>query len=414
MFNKLKNAFGGKEQTQEPKTSFKGTFGGMSEKQIKANINDPTKAGGGLTSARVGEDAKTAMESYKSSESKVISASSSDFSETIATFYSEGSAYDVIDQIRSHLNENKGQIEQKYWYMLMDCYQIINNQENFERVALSFSKAFDTSPPSWEPLEVEVQKSLIGKNILILEQHFDMAQTAKFKDFLIASKQEKFCRINLSQCKFEQSEIAAVKALLDLFTQLRKSKVVSVLMGEANLVSLCKNYVNPNEANPNLNKDFLLNEELFWLISLELLQWSGKQTEFDDMAFEYTVKFEISPPSWDDSGVMNYEKTVSHAESEFDQIKKLDKNVDSSNIGRLSEIINEQFEKENFAEIDFRHVEKIDFTSAGTMSHIIQEIWSDEKHKHKKISIIEPNEMIRILLEMVGIGELVQIVPKRR
>ena len=44
-----------------------------------------------------------------------------------------------------------------------------------------------------------------------------------------------------------------------------------------------------------------------WLLLLEFYQIMGKETEFEDMAINYAVTFEMSPPSWDPKRVAKAE-----------------------------------------------------------------------------------------------------------
>lgn len=388
-----------------------GSFGGYTQTQIKHYIKN---AGNNesLSTAKVAQEALDALDSYREKEPTVKVAASSSFSEIIATIYSEGDAQGAIDKLKSYLNENRGEVDKRFWYMLMDTYQVIGNRQNFERAALAFAQSFGASPPSWHNQEAEEKRNVMaGKNILILEPTFKLEHTERFKEFFKAAKQEKFCRINVSQCKFEQSEVGALKLLYQLFTQLRKTKIMSILMGDNNLIQFCKSYINPNTANKSLKMQYIEEEEFFWLLYLEILQWKGKREEYEELAFEYAKKFEISPPGWENTGVMVYDKGQ---EEDIDERVQLDKVLSSNNINELLELIKQDFEQSNKSEIEFNHVERIDFASAGAISHFIQELWTDDKHKNKEVVFKHPNEMILILLEMVGVTEFVRIVPKHR
>lgn len=421
MFDKIKNAIKNtskpiekhvKPQSDTKSLSSSGnSFGGFTESQIKNSIKNAGQ--GALSSATIGEDARNALDAYKEKEPPVKVASSSDFSEIVATIYSEGDAKGAIEKLRGYLNANKGNVNKRFWYMLLDTYQVIHDKQNFERVAMAFALSFNTSPPSWvTDLQAETKGMMAGKNILILEPTFKLEQTERFKEFIKAAKQEKFCRINVSQCKFDQSEIPALHAFYQLLLQLRKMKIMSVLMGDNNLITFCKSYINPNVANKSLKQQFIDQEELFWLMYLEILQWKGKNEEFEELAFAYATKFEISPPGWDNSGVMIFEKDDSD-DSTSDR-PSLEKTINSNNIQVLLDLIQTDFEELNKSEIELNQVDRIDFASAGSISHFIQELWSDDEHANKDVVFKHPNEMILTLLEMVGVTEFVKIIPKDR
>lgn len=392
------------------------TFAGMTSEQIKKELDKEDLGRGFLSTPKIGKEALESLNQAKDKSKKEAPmkvGSSSSLAEEIATLYSEGEHTTAIKILTDYLNENKGNVDKRFWYMLMDSYQFSNNKAAFEKVALAFSHKFETSPPSWFGQEKETKNSMMaGKNILILEPLFKVEQTEKFKEFIKAAREEKFCRINVSQCKFEQSEVAALHLLYKLFKDLRKYEVVSVLMGDNNLINFCKNYINPNTENKTLKADFLKNEELFWLIYLEILQWKGRVDEFENLALEYAMKFEVSPPGWENNGVMKID--LSNNETSEENQQNIEPILNSNNIQSLLDIIKEDFTTKQKCEIEFAQVERIDFSSAGSISFFIQELWSEPELVNKKVILKHPNEMILTLLEMVGATEFIDIVPKPR
>lgn len=343
---------------------------------------------------------------------KQLSPNEEDFAQGLATAYSENNSEYVIEKLRDYLNQNNGQVPQKFWYMLMDCYQADNKKEEFEKAAISFAQIFHTSPPSWFETESSTKNTVMsGNNIMILEPQFKLSHTEKFPTFLKAAKNEKFCRINVSPCKFELSETKAILKLLELFKSLRKSKVLAVLMGDNNLINFCKNYIKPDLNNKMLKEEFIAEEANIWLLYLEVLQWKGMKEEFEDLALDYAVTFEISPPDWDDNGVMRLDKKH---KLELDEEPELERIINSSNVSLLLEMIEKQFAKSKKPEINLSFVEAIDFAAAGSISYKIQELWMNPSNQNKKITFIHPNEMIVTLFDMVGVTEFVEILPRNR
>ncbi len=437
MLESIKKALGGKDKTNPSTTTkavtktinksssstgnSKTTFGGLTAEQMKDNLEKSGKGNSSLAQMKSNSKSETIKERLDNTNSSLSMKesgnirieSSSSLAEDLATIYSEGDINLVIDRLRNYLNQHKGAVDKRYWYMLMDCYQVSNNKVEFEKVALSFARLFDSSPPSWFKEEDNKKGILGGKNILILEPVFKVSQTEKFKEFLKAAKDEKFCRINLSPCKFDQSEIQALYNLHKLLSDLRKNRVLSVLMGDNNLVPFCKNYISPNSASRLLREDFLHNEQIFWLIYLEILQWKGRKEDFESLALDFAMKFEVSPPGWEDEGVMKIDKQfeeMSESEGSFE----LESHLTLNNIDNLLNKIRTDFETGDKSEIDLSKVDRIDFSAAGSISHFIQELWMEPDFTEKKVILISPNELILILLEMVGLTEFVEITNKKR
>lgn len=382
-----------KDATTEPKKT---------EAPVEVSNNEPAKT-----------PPKVLQSTLQQAQPKVETANFA-LTEDIATTFLEGAREAAIRMLIEHLKMFNGSVDKKFWYLLMDAHQIMGNREAFEKTALSFSHKFETSAPSWfsnAKEEKPVAPTMTGNNVLILDPIFGTTQANRFKEFLKYSRQEEFCRINVSQCKFEQADPIALKALYQLFKNLRKYEVKAVLMGDNTLINFCKNYINPNPEKKGLKEEFIEMEEDFWLIYLEVLQWKGRQDDFENIAIEYAMKFEVSPPGWEDSGIMKIEAPQEKEEEDtgFQESKITGQNVQS-----LLDLMTERFNAFDKCEIDFSKVETIDFESAGSITFHIQELWSNPKFSNKRVVLKYPNEMILTLFHMVGTTEFLEIIPRKR
>lgn len=408
MLDSLKKLAGKQDNKKSPNSSDNpGVFAGVTQHQIKQRLVNESSPNV-LSAPKMANEAVQSLAGQKKKESIKMSAHSS-LAEDVATCYSEGQTEIAIDMLKSYLNEKKWDADKRLWYMLMDIYQVTGQKNDFEKVALVFSHGFGCSPPSYNDLSGEKKSVMASKNIMTL-QNVLKADNSDFREFFKASKEEKYCRINVSQCKFEQSELVALNNLYKLFTDLRKNRVLAVLMGDNNLISFCQSYMNASESNKSLRSDFIQNETLFWLFYLEILQWKGRQEEYENVALDYAMKFEISPPGWENQGVM---KPVLVSE-ENDTAQELQKVLNANNIQGLLDVISEQVINNSEIEIEMEHLERIDFAGAGAITHFIQERYNDFDNDDKKITFKNPNELILTLLEMVGVTEFVNILPRKR
>jgi ABC-type transporter Mla MlaB component len=351
-------------------------------------------------------------------EKAIVVAASTAVEEEIATTFSEGEDQLAIQAIKNHFKDKHGTVDQRIWFMLMDLYQILNDTNEFEKVALSFAQVFGTSPPSWfGNASTNDKKASLGggQNMIILEPIMDASYSEKFRELFKAAKKENFCRINVSQCKFEQNEPQILEKFLKLMIDLKRSKTVSVLMGDNNLINFCKKFIEDNNFRKNINPALNENEQVIWLLYLELLQWKGQSEEFENIALNFAEKFEVSPPGWDDNGVMDSRgKSSTELVSDAEESLPLDKNLNLNNVNTLLDYIKAKFDKEDYAEVDLSNVERIDFSAAGAISFHIQELWNIPEYAHKKVILRNPNELIIVLLHMVGATEFVHIIPRQR
>lgn len=410
MFASVRKKFGGapKEKTKEySKTKSKSKTAGFGPKTPRVNAEEDL-------SVTIDSNA---MENFAKAKVKTVSVTSNiNLEEDIATIFSEGDDDTAISILKDNIESMRAKASPKLWFMLMDIYTLKNNQEEFNNLALDYAQAFSTSPPSWESLANENAREMAGggQNMLILEPILKPENIERFREFLKSAKDEKFCRINVSQCKFEQNDPKTIEKILKLFTDLRRAKVTSILMGDNNLSKFCKTYIYPEAGEERSLKPELKNiEQTIWLLYLELLQWKGLQEDFENTALEYAEKFEISPPGWEDDGIMTFRPTIKELTEEDIEVE-FDNDISSNNIDKILNFINEKFELGEDATINFRNINRIDFGGAGALSFHIQELWGNPQYSERKVILKYPNELVISLLNMVGCNEFVTIIERNR
>ncbi len=390
--------------------------------RLKEDTTEPTTTTTKTTTNSSGFSVKPKLdkntELSKLLEDAILVKSATPKEEEIATIFSEGHDKQALDTIKSYFKEKMGNVEARIWFMLLDIYQIQGETQEFDKTALAFAQAFGTSPPSWfGPKNNLEQKENIGngKNMIILDSIMKPDFAEKFKELLKAAKQEKFCRINISQCKFEQNNIDLFEKFLKLLQDLRKAKISSVLMGDNNLINFCQRFFTDEKLRNNLPPGFLENEIVIWQLYLEILQWKGQSEEFDNIALDYADKFEVSPPGWEDSGVMLINQSIIKEEtSNSNFVAIFDKDLNGNNINTLLSQIDKDFETKNHSVLDLSLVNRIDFSAAGSITYHIQELWANPGNMDKKVIIKYPNELVTVLLQMLGVTEVVSIIPRNR
>jgi len=123
-----------------------------------------------------------------------------------------------------------------------------------------------------------------------------------------------------------------------------------------------------------------------WLLVLELLQRYGTQEDFEQVAIDFAVTFERSPPSWEAVPVASLPKVK--------PVKRAD------NAHYLSgEIRNSRF----------AGVRRLDFFSAGQLVNRL----SPFKASGSEVIVRSPNHLVAELMAVVGLNKFARIiVPK--
>lgn len=401
----------GKEKSKDAKPKPKPKvvnkqFGGYNQEELKNQSSE-------LKSTVLSDEIQEVLNSSNVTNKKDAKANNSNSSieEHIATIFSEGFFEDALATLRDYINENKGNVDKKYWLMLLDILQILGDKDKFEAVSEKYSISFGISPPIWPTSNNDDDKkgSISGDNILIIDSILNADSIPKFKSFVRAAKEQNFCRINLSPCKFEQSEYIGVLNFYNMLLELRKNRVKSILMGDNILFNLCKSIV--EKRNSTLSPELVNHEKEFWLIYLELLQWKGNYDIFEEYSLNFAMEFELSPPDWDPPGIMSNDNSIVEEIIEEEKLP-FDNILTYSNIDDFLNYIKNNLENTNILEIDLSKVVRIDFPSVGSISSFLQEILAS--NSNKKIIFHQPNELIIILFEMLGVNEFVTINRKNR
>ena len=88
--------------------------------------------------------------------------------------------------------------------------------------------------------------------------------------------------------------------------------------------------------------------------------------------------------------------------------------MNGNNINTLLSKIDKDFETKNHSVLDLSLVNRIDFSAAGSITYHIQELWANPGNMDKKVIIKYPNELVTVLLQMLGVTEVVSIIPRNR
>lgn len=394
-----------------PKKPLTTSFGGVNHQDMIKYI----KNGGGGASigvAKIELEARKSLESFGQNDNKDQPAIlAGNLLETIAILYATNELHAASEKLRSHINNNRGQVEKSYWYMLFDLYEASGATKDFEKAAQSYATMFGISPPSMSTKTNTDQYGAGGKNILILSENASPINNITFADFLKAAKKEQFCRININQCDFQKITPEALAKLLKLFVNLKKAKIRTILMGDDKLISKCKEITQDATSNPDNNT--------WWLIYFEILQLKGQKAEFEALNHEYNMKYHLSAPGWDDGAVVlktqQDDEDIRKASQDDEDARKasLNRGINNDNIDDLLTAITNSIVNDTPLTIDLTLTKSISYSHATKIAHTVQEALKIAGvEKTQSFNFRGANEFIFILFKMLGLDEYIIISPK--
>ncbi|MGC3962778.1 MAG: STAS domain-containing protein [Rhodocyclaceae bacterium] len=300
-----------------------------------------------------------------------------------------------------------GRAGEGLWRMLLDLYRLTGNKEAFDTRAVGFAQQFEISPPLWgeaEPVATApVRESSPAVN---LTGTLSANARSQFEQYARIGTKAGKLRIDMSRLRGIDETGAAL--LMEVVTELKRSRTRVTLLGAQNALTLVE---------PRLKVGEKENGQ-FWLLALALLQQLGNQDRFDEIALDYAITFEESPPSFElpepasmtDTGGLTdtggFEPRVEEPAGGFALEGSLTSNSQTETLRRLVAYAHER----QVVDIDARALSRLEFVSAGALFNQFAQFQT----QGKKVEIRGVNAMVAALMRVMGIDQVAQIELSRR
>ncbi|HEX6733358.1 MAG TPA: STAS domain-containing protein [Azonexus sp.] len=311
--------------------------------------------------------------------------------EHVVVLFANGQEAAARSLLETLIRAYPGSEGRRFWLLLLDLLQCVGDKAAFDKLAVDFAEACETSPPTWRQAKpVTVGKSN-GQRRLMLQGVLTAEAAQPVADLAGLVGQGQAVLVECGKLVGVDDEVAG--QLAAVLSEARRSGVA---------VSL-------NEVDGFLAR---LNERLVagepgrapsWALLLELLQRHGSQEQFEERAVDYAVTFELSPPSWETTPVPVL--PVAHDEVPHDDACYLEGDLKNHRFDELIAVL----EGSEQPVLDFSGVRRMDFFSAGQLVNRIAPF----KAQGREILIRSPNHLVAELMAVVGLNKQARIiVPK--
>ena len=185
------------------------------------------------------------------------------------------------------------------WLTLFDLYRATGRQDRFETAAIDFAGRFGRSAPQWFSLPEAVSRMHAPAAAAATaaggtQPLANWTAPAVLGTQTIAAMSVALGKATppwrLSWLKLNSIDEGAVDGLTKLFTQWASQSVQLRFIGSENLEKVLKNSTPSNEKGVN---------PAWWKLRMEVLRVMHRPDEFELVALDYCVTYEVSPPSWD-------------------------------------------------------------------------------------------------------------------
>jgi len=333
------------------------------------------------------------------------------------------------------------------WMVLFDLYRTLDLPQKFDSLAMSFAQKFGVSAPQWYSLPQKVAKFLARQNGAPDTAH-DTApatlpdagpSTMAEPDTVDTDTLEGWVAPQtLDQDTIAQLRIEVLQMPRPWTMDWGHVKGITP-MGAAQLGLLMRAWSRESHDLIWIGIDHLLDllgdaappgvkdaDPAFWMLRLDILKLANRPVQFDEVAIDYCVTYELSPPSWEPASckvrlqtdvISPHSRPLSHIsevttsfvesqlhndEVEFVQVAAL--NLSGQLVGDIGPTLNhldDQLSASVTLEIDCEHLLRVDFIAAGDLLNWVLA----RRAEDRQVVFNKPHRLIALFFGAMGINE---------
>lgn len=311
------------------------------------------------------------------------------------------------------------------WYALFDLYRAIGQQTKFESLALDYTQRFGWSPPQWYSLPRLVADAVASERARPAQRsssQFDGTVGWVAPDFIDADAVTQL-RSQLLQMPLpwvldwrhaRHIDAQAASALHRLLKDWADEPIEMCWLGGNALFTLLA------ELSPTGVRDA---DPAYWMLRLEALRLTHRALDFDQVAIDYCMTYEVSPPSWTPSRCMLRlsdetgrtvapvsgvaEVVTGFMESQTPdegllEIATVELNGQLiGDIGNLLKSMDQQIGKSTLIQVSCTRLIRVDFIAAGDLLN-----WVLARHAEgRNVSFVDAHRLVALFCGAMGISE---------
>ncbi len=206
----------------------------------------------------------------------------------------DGAEASLQEVLAQNANEEPAQ-QLEIWMTLFDLYRATGRQESFHALALSFAARFDRSAPLWfsMPAQLGMEITLADASTTAPKREFSWNAPPTITLQTVVALQAAVARAEppwaLTWSRLKAIDEAALSALATEVGRWADKPGQINFVGADNLYGVLE----ANTQSGQRNQD-----PEWWRLRMAVLRLIGRPDEFEMVALDYCVTYEVSPPSW--------------------------------------------------------------------------------------------------------------------
>ncbi len=212
--------------------------------------------------------------------------------EEASVLYANGQSNEAAMILWQAIKENQlGHHTEQAWKMLFELYQAAGRRPEFESLAIDYASRFESSPPAWaDDLSppAPVAAPAPAASAIQFPPRLDAQAIKQIEQMQRAAHRNRAADVDFS--RVVAVDAVGADLLLRVLVDFRRNARQLTLSGVEALSAALTASIQMGRRDPS---------EACWLLKLEALRFLGEQQPFEDLAIDYCVTYEVSPPSWE-------------------------------------------------------------------------------------------------------------------
>lgn len=322
------------------------------------------------------------------------------------------------------------------WLTLFDLYRAIGRQAGFETAAIEFASRFGRSAPQWFSLPEIVGRmntpasTAVPSGVPVADWNCPAIFGTQTLAALNAALNKATPPYKLNWAKLNSIVESAVEPLTRLFTQWATQNVQLRFMGAESLEKVLKDATPSGDRSAN---------PAWWKLRMEVMRVMHRPDEFELVALDYCVTYEVSPPSWDsarcdyktlqadgsvarntiigeafrDSVVSSFAAGTGYGDS---QMPSMNSQLSSVATVELSgqilgdgkeaiDILDAKLADADIMIVSCARLMRIDFTAAGTLLNWV----TAREAEGRQVQFVDVHRLVAAFFNVIGISEHARI-----
>lgn len=324
--------------------------------------------------------------------------------EEAAMLYANDQLAAAVSVLTGYLSGHPSQNCDEPWLMLFELYQQQVAKHDYDELAMQFVLKFERTAPVWRDNTIQALSN-VTTPISAKSNYFSFVaqiETGNNKISELAAAAKKGEKIRLDFSKFDAIQPEACHALQQALQACRKAKTPVQFVAGTRLTDWLHAHIEMMRREDR--------EIPFWLLLLEVYQALGEQDTFENLAVDYAVTYEVSPPSWETPVLAQADTDDEIEEPAPDTVAVV------TDVCILRGVITDQSADQlqklmQFADchktvqVDIRELDRIDFVSAGNLLNILVNF----AQQGKPVIFDGVSALIYPLFRIMGISDMATV-----